>query len=290
MRFRTMVFVALIALTIVSSSVANQALKKASDDSHAHSREHAHELLLGTLWMRTAGEYFASATQVYRTARLRLDEALRDPEWTAYPEQRQPYALPPAVIMDLDETVLDNTGFEVEMIESNTEFNAAMWTQWVNEKKATAVPGAVDFINYAQSRGVRVFFVTNRKAHEESATRANLRELGVSLSDADDEILTRGEQPEWRSDKESRRSLLAKQYRILLNIGDNLNDFLSGAHSTPEERMKLAVEHKDLWGKQWLLLPNPIYGTWEQSLYDFDYSLSYAEKLRRKYRHLTDHR
>lgn len=281
MRFRAMVFVAFIALTTAPSSIANQAQKKAS--------EHAHELLLSTLWMRTSGEYFASATQVYRTARLRLDEALRDPEWTAYPGQRQPYALPPAVIMDLDETVLDNTGFEVAMIESNTEFNAAMWTEWVNEKKATAIPGAVDFIDYAKSRGVRVFFVTNRKAHEESATRANLRELGVSFSDADDEILTRGEQPEWRSDKESRRSLLAKQYRILLNIGDNLNDFL-GAHTTPQERMKLAVAHKDFWGKQWLLLPNPIYGTWEQSLYDFDYSLSYAEKLRRKYRHLKDHR
>jgi len=261
-----------------------------ADQSPEHAVEQPHELLLGTLWIRTSGEYFASTTQAYRIARLRLDEALRDPQWTADPEQQNPYTLPPAIIMDLDETVLDNSGFEIEMIESKAEFNAAMWTAWVNKKKAKAVPGAVEFIRYAHSRGVRIFFVTNRRAHEESATRVNLKEIGVPLSETEDEILTRGEQPEWRANKAARRRLLAKQYRILLYIGDNMNDFLPGAREKPQKRMKLAMEHKDRWGKQWILLPNPIYGTWEQSLYDFEYSLSYEDKLKKKYGYLRDHK
>jgi 5'-nucleotidase (lipoprotein e(P4) family) len=144
--------------------------------------ERPHELLLGTLWIRTSGEYYASTVQAYRTARLRLDEGLRDPEWTADPDQKDPYALAPAVIMDLDETVLDNTNFEIELIEANAQFTPAMWTEWVNQSSARAVPGALEFIRYAQRRGVRVFFVTNRRAHEENATRINLKKLGVTLT------------------------------------------------------------------------------------------------------------
>lgn len=272
--------ISLLTIWMVQASTADQSPKDAA--------KHPHELLLGTLWIRTSGEYFASTTQVYNLAQLRLDEALRDPQWTADPQQEKPYTLPPAVIMDLDETVLDNTGFEIEMIEADAQFTAAMWTAWVNKKEAGAVPGAIEFIRYAKSRGVRVFFVTNRKAHEESATRVNLKALGVNLSDTEDEILTRGERPDWRADKAARRRLLAKQYRILLYIGDNMNDFMPGARGTPQQRMQLARKHKDRWGKQWILLPNPIYGTWEQSLYDFDYSLSYWDKLKKKYGYLKD--
>jgi len=192
--------------------------------------------------------------------------------------------------MDLDETVLDNTNFEISMIEANVEFTPAMWTEWVNESSARAVPGALEFIRYAQSRGVRVFFVTNRRAHEENATRINLKKLGVKLDDTRDEILTRGERPDWRADKSTRRRLLGKQYRILLYIGDNMNDFVTGVRVKPQERMKVAIKHKERWGRQWILLPNPVYGTWEQSLYDFDYKLSYSDKVKRKYGYLADHK
>jgi predicted secreted acid phosphatase len=83
---------------------------------------------------------------------------------------------------------------------------------------------------------------------------------------------------------------LGKQYRILLYIGDNMNDFVAGVRVKPQERMKLAIKHRERWGRQWILLPNPIYGTWEQSLYDFDYQLSYSDKVKRKYGYLADHK
>jgi 5'-nucleotidase (lipoprotein e(P4) family) len=282
MRLRIVLLISLLTLSVPGWTTADQSPKQAV--------KHPHELFLGTLWMKTSGEYYALTTQTYRIARLRLDEALRDPEWTADPEQKNPYLLPPAVIMDLDETVLDNSAFEIEMIESDTQFTPAMWTKWVNQSNAKAVPGALDFIKYAETRGVRIFYITNRRSYEEMATRINLKKLGISLSDTEDEILTRGERPEWRADKEKRRQLVAKQYRILLYIGDNMGDFLSGGHTTPQARVKLAIEHEDRWGKQWILLPNPIYGTWAQSLYGFDYELSYADKLKEEYQYLQEHK
>ena len=259
----------------------------ADEKSDPATQQHPHELLLSTLWVRTSGEYYASAVQAYRTAQFRLDEGLKDPEWTADPNQKNPYTLPPAVILDLDETVIDNSGFEVSMIEGNSQFTPALWTAWVNQSAATAIPGALDFIRYAHSRGVRIFYVTNRKAHEEEATRVNLKRLGIPLDDTTDEILTRGEQPDWTSDKATRRRILSKEYRTLLYIGDNMNDFVSGVRVTPQARMKIAAKHKERWGKQWIVIPNPIYGTWEQSLYDFNYKLSYADKVKRKHHYLN---
>lgn len=282
MRLRLLLLAPFFILAMLGWSNANEQEVKVAN--------HPHELLLSTLWVRTSGEYYASVLQAYRTARLSLDEALKDPEWTADPNQKNPYTLPPAVVLDLDETVLDNTGFEISMIEKNTEFTPAMWTEWVNQGAAKLIPGALEFIRYAQSRGVRVFYVTNRTAHEEAATRINLKQVGIVLDDTTDELLTRGEQPDWTADKATRRRILSKEYRTLLYIGDNLNDFVSGVRVTPQERIKIAIKHKERWGKQWILMPNPIYGSWEQSLYDFAYKLSYADKLKRKYDYLKAHK
>ena len=281
MRLRILLLVALFIVLFISSGSA--------DGQDEQKLEHPHELFLGTLWVRTSAEYYASAIQAYRTAQFRLDEALRDPEWTADPNQKTPYALPPAVIMDVDETVLDNTGFEIELIKNNASYTPAMWTEWVNRSSATLVPGALEFIRYAQKRGVRVIYVTNRKAHEEAATRVNLAKVGVQLDNKTDEILTRGERPDWSADKTTRRRIVSKQYRVLLYIGDNMNDFLAGVRVKPQERTKLAIQHKQRWGREWIVLPNPIYGTWEQSLYDFDYKLSNRDKLKRKHEYLKAH-
>ena len=282
MRLRLLLLALFLVLSILPRSYADQQPDEVT--------KHPHELLLATLWVRTSGEYYASVVQAFRMARLGLDEGLKDPEWTADPNQKNPYTLPPAVIIDLDETVLDNSSFEISMIDGDVQFTPAMWTEWVNRSAATALPGALEFIRYAQSRGVRVFYVTNRMAHEEGATRINLKNLGVSLDDTTDEILTRGEQPDWTTDKTTRRRILSKEYRTLLYLGDNMNDFVSGVSVTPQERKEIAIKHKERWGKQWILFPNPIYGTWEQSLYDFDYGLSYSDKVKRKYHYLNTHK
>lgn len=227
-----------------------------------------HELLNSLLWVQTSAEYQALSSTTYRQAGEALDRALLDRNWSAIPEHTGDVAnLPPAVILDLDETVLDNSAFEGRLVTRRITFSPSAWDDWVREANARAVPGALDFIAQAHSKGVAILFITNRHAGQESSTRLNLEKLGVPLAKDFDTVLSEGEPPfNWPADKSSRRRYLADRFRILLLIGDDLGDFIPGARDTPEQRIRLAREHSERWSTTWFLLPNPMYGSWERAL------------------------
>jgi acid phosphatase len=170
--------------------------------------------------------------------------------------------------MDLDETVLDNSPFAGRMVRDRVPFDQRLWSEWVSRAEAGALPGSLEFIRRALDRGVAVFYVTNRSADQEAATRANLERLGLALPAGTDTVLMSRERPEWRSDKGPRRAHVAATHRILLLLGDDLGDFVSGAQDTPENRVALAGRHDDKWGMRWFLIPNPMNGSWEMSLYE----------------------
>lgn len=229
----------------------------------------SHENLNSVLWSQTAVEHEALCRQAYRQAADLLPRALKDRRWTAALEQRDKYSrLPPAVILDIDETVLDNAPAQARDVLADREFTLTDWRAWVEEAAAPALLGAVEFTREAYRRGVMVFFVTNRDAAEEPATRRNLERLGFPLDATIDTVLTRGEKPEWTSDKGTRRQEIARLYRILFLIGDDLGDFISGARSSTDARTALVQPHSDRWGRQWIVLPNPMYGSWEAALLD----------------------
>jgi acid phosphatase len=246
------------------------------------------EGLDATLWVQRAAEYDASAEQAYRIAADMLVAALEDSSWTAAPGQRSDgRALPPAVILDVDETVLDNSPFQARLIIEGREFNPQMWGEWIDQAAAAPVPGALAFARQAAAQGVMVFYVTNRDAKMEAATRRNLETHDFPLALDEDVILTRGEHEGWGSDKSSRRSYVAARYRVLLLIGDDLNDFVTVTRSSAEERDRIATDHAAYWGRKWIILPNPTYGSWERALYGFDSSLSPEEKRQRKAENLN---
>jgi 5'-nucleotidase (lipoprotein e(P4) family) len=228
----------------------------------------AHENLNAVIWMQTALEYEASALQAYRLAQLQLDAALADPSWTAAIEQTGDASkLPPAVILDVDETVLDNSYYQARMVRDNTAYAAATWDPWVQEARATAIPGAREFTEYAVRKGVTVFYVTNRAANLEEATRKNLAAEQFPLAGGLDTILARGERPEWSaSAKGPRRAHVAREYRILLLVGDDLGDFVVEAVGTPQERRAHTQPYENWWGRRWIMLPNPTYGSWERAV------------------------
>ncbi len=241
--------------------------------------------LNATLWVQTGAEYRAAALQAYRLATLRLEQALADPTWTAVPAQRQQgrfATLPPAVIVDVDETVLDNSPHQARQILDDVEFNREDWHAWVREEQAQPVPGAVAFARVAAERGVTVFYVTNRQHEVEEATRRNLERAGFPVAAQPDTVLSREERPEWGSDKESRRRAVASGYRVVLLIGDNLGDFLADVNRDPAARVDLVRQHEESWGREWIVLPNPQYGSWEGALIDYQYALPRADKLARK--------
>ncbi|HJO04919.1 MAG TPA: HAD family acid phosphatase [Acidobacteriota bacterium] len=235
------------------------------------------EGLNAVAWVQTAGEYEATARQAYAIAALMLDRALADASWTASLEQAASggyEALPPAVILDVDETVLDNSANQVRQVLDDRDFATPSWQEWVREEKAGVVPGALSFTRQAAARSVRVFYVTNRRQEVEDATRRNLQHHGFPLVPDVDTILTRDERGDWGSDKGTRRQVVGGDHRILLLIGDALGDFVSGDDVAAELRKEMVRQHAEYWGSRWIVLPNPQYGAWDGALIGFDFGLS----------------
>lgn len=238
-----------------------------------------HPATRATLWVQNAAEYKALTTQTYQNAIPYLEIALGDSSWTASLEQQPNFtSLPPAVVLDVDETVLDNSAFQARMIKQGSDFDLEQWNRWVNEAKADAVPGALTFIEAAEDLGIAIFYVTNREASVEEGTRKNLLDLGFPLPADKDVILSNGEQQNWNSNKINRRTHVAESYRILMLFGDDLNDFLPAKNISREKRDDLIKKHEEKWGRKWHIMPNPVYGSWEQALYNFDNSLSDSKK------------
>lgn len=224
-----------------------------------------HEVLNSVLWVQTSAEFWALASTTYRNAQVVLEQAMSQKSWSAALEQKPGYEnLPPAVILDLDETVLDNSASEGQLVLDRTVYSQDTWSTWVHTVAAAATPGAQSFIAGAEKKGVKVFFVTNRSLSEQEDTLKNLAALKIMASD--DTVLCSGENG-WTSDKSARRAEIAKSYRVLLLVGDDMNDFVSTAKLTPEQRVALAKAHADRWGKSWILLPNATYGSWERALF-----------------------
>ena len=233
-----------------------------------------------TLWMQNAAEYKAITTMVYQSASSKLNTAMNVDSWTASVEQEnmQYRELPPAVILDVDETVLDNSPYQARLIKQNKSYTTESWNKWVREEKADAIAGALAFAKEAASRGITVFYLTNRESSVEESTYDNLEKLGFPLKEGTDVLLTKNERTEWTSAKVNRRKYLATNYRILMLFGDNLNDFLPADDMSLAEREALIEKHRKRFGSQWFVLPNPVYGSWEEALYNFDNSLSASEK------------
>jgi len=225
--------------------------------------------MLAVLYAQTSAEYSANNIQTYNNAKIALDKALLDTSWTAALEQKNDYShKQPAIILDVDETVLDNSPFQARTIITGISYPDG-WVEWANEEKATLISGVYDFLNYAKSKNVKVFYVTNRIEALEESTKNNLIQLGLPFDEDIDVLLMKNENG-WTSDKTARRELIAKDYRILLLFGDQLTDFMSAEESYIYhiERKMLAEKYTKMWGEKWFVITNPMYGRWESAIYN----------------------
>jgi 5'-nucleotidase (lipoprotein e(P4) family) len=231
--------------------------------------------LNAVLWAQRSVEAKGNALGAYALARVRLDEALADPSRTAAPaEQTGDFGdLLPAVVLDVDETVLDTSPYQAWTVTADQAFSPKTWTAFVNSKTSRPIPGAVEFARYADGKGVKVFYVTNRTAEEEPATRENMAALGFPMGGNVDTLLTAKEKPDWGSAKGTRRAAIARDYRIVLLVGDNLGDFSDGYKGDEAARLKVYEDNAERWGKDWIVIANPAYGSFESAPYGHDHKL-----------------
>src|SRR6266851_1813249 len=224
------------------------------------------------LWQQSSGERRALSYQAFMLARMILDRDLR---------MNRRLRRPRAVIVDLDETILDNGLYQGMQVRNHVNFNQKDWTEWVNRAEATAVPGSVEFLNYAAARGVTVFYITNRNDIQKQGTATNLKKLG--FPNVNDQTLLVQTNPK-NSSKEPRRQSVGAKYRIVLLMGDDLNDFSEVFENskTVDSRVAAADRYRDQFGKRFIVLPNPMYGNWENAIYDYTFKLTDAEKAEKR--------
>jgi acid phosphatase len=232
------------------------------------------ESLHATLWMQIAPEYRAGALQAYKLAGERI--AAPAPGSAAVEQSKVANdvlaRLPTAVVLDLDETVLDNTVYQARLMRDHAVYNMKSWGDWVGAGEAEAVPGAREFIAKARTLGHAVFYISNRDCTAppptatdpcpaKTATMKNLVALGIDAAPDPARLLLRGERPEWnKSNKTTRREFIAANYRIIALVGDDLGDFVDPvAFAGDRERLE------PRFGQGWFVLPNPIYGSWTKS-------------------------
>lgn len=230
----------------------------------------AHDNLNAVVWMQTAAEYDAAVRGTFAAARVQLDKALEDSAWNALPDGEASDGFesrPPAVIVDADETMIDNSPFQARGVRDYEAFAYANWLAWVNERRARALPGALEFAKYAASKNVPIYFVTNRDAPAETeSTIANLRAIGFPIADDASNVLMRGDVRAPGREKSERRKWVAQRHRVVLLIGDNLGDFMDGVAIDVAGRQALVARYADRWGTRWFMQPNPTYGSWEASV------------------------
>ncbi|MEO9903403.1 5'-nucleotidase, lipoprotein e(P4) family [Nisaea sp.] len=270
---------ALAGVTAVALSFSATATANAEDIK-------GHDGLNATYWVQNSVEYKANAYALYQLAMLRLDQALADKKWTAALEQSGDYqSKPPAVILDIDETVLDNSPYQAWIVEKDKYYSSKTWAPFVESQTSRMIPGSLEFTKYAKSKGVKVIYVSNRKAPGEEATRANLKKFGYPVDEDTDVVLLRGEKDEWNSsNKTPRREHVVSSYRVLLQLGDNLGDFTDeNVKGSPSERLGTFEKHQAMWGKQWIMFANPTYGSWEGAAINNNWKASGSEKRAMKH-------
>jgi 5'-nucleotidase (lipoprotein e(P4) family) len=233
---------------------------------------------LGLMWVRYAAEYQALSLQAYHQAEADLPGFLADRSWTAQPGQVNAQYLPPAIVFDVDETVVSGAEFQLAVERPVTQ---AKLNQWNSEHKALAVPGFANFANKARSAGVELFFLTNRPCEVvegdddpcpyKTTVMNDIREAGIEV-DAD-HVWLANERSGWTKEKLARREQLARTHRIIMLIGDDLGDFVQCARATPaapctdaataQSRQRKVAQFSGYWGHGWYILPNPMHGSWK---------------------------
>ncbi|MBP1670935.1 MAG: 5'-nucleotidase, lipoprotein e(P4) family [Bacteroidetes bacterium] len=263
-----------IASLIMAGSISAQTMQQSAelqrsalvvqDNTKADVQKEVDIKMYPVLWHQTSAEYRALCYQAFNVAKTYLETLIPNRE------QNEKFA----IITDLDETIIDNSYLEAKEIKNGVEYSSQGWKDWVNMSAATGVPGAVEFLQWAASRNITIFYISNRSVSDVKPTLENLIKLQLPNADEEHMLFLSSE-----STKEPRRQIVAKDYKIVMLMGDNLNDFSNLFEKKSIDDRKTETDKvRDEWGKKFIVLPNAIYGEWENAFYNYKRNLTPKEK------------
>lgn len=246
------VIVILSSLTMIMSCNPQKEEKEVVIEDEIVITETSEFLINATLWVQQSAEYQACCYQAFNYAKIALDTRMNVADMSK----------PLAVVLDVDETLLDNSYYEANLIETNTTYTSETWKEWSDMQCATAIPGAVEFLNYVDSKGIEIIYVSNRRENELEASIVNMEKVGFPAV-SEDNIFFRTDE----SSKVARRAMVSENYNIILLVGDNLADFAEDFEDRSANYGKdVVANNKDKFGTEYIILPNPMYGKWERVL------------------------
>ena len=251
------------------------AINKSTNSTQIESSEKQfllnNHLTMAVLFHQKSAEMRALSYQAFNLAKLMLDKDL----------ENKTIEIKRAVVVDIDETVLDNSPYEAKCILDDILY-PELWNEWCNLAEAKPLPGAIDFLEYVRANGVDVFYITNRKEELREATIENLKKYNFPLVD-DTYLLMRTK----CKSKELRRQKVLENHHISLLVGDNLNDFVNTFEGKSiKDCFALTDEMQNEFGRRFILLPNAMYGEWESAMYDYNYNISDVEKSQKRFESL----
>lgn len=252
------------AQTMHQSAATQRSVLISQDSLKADVQKEVDMKMYPVLWHQTSAEYRALCYQAFNVAKTYLETLIPGRE----PNEKF------AIITDLDETIIDNSYLEAKQIKEGKEYSSARWKEWVNMSAATEVPGAIEFLQWAASRNITIFYISNRSVSDVKATLANMKKLQLPNADEEHMLFLSTE-----STKEPRRQIVAKDHKIVMLMGDNLNDFTNLFEKKSIDDRKAETDKvRGEWGKKFIVLPNAIYGEWENAFYDYKRNLTPKEK------------
>ena len=244
---------------------------KEQPPKHANAPVFPMQARLGAnIYLQTSGEYRACCQMIYRSAADRL---------TAIVAEQPKSEKPLAVVLDLDETVFDNSAFQTFLYRNNLEYTDELWSLYERDhaRDVTLIPGAKAFLEKVHELGVTPVLLSNRLQLNQAGSLAALEHLGIKVGDPAKELFLKVSATE--SNKTARREQVAGMYNVVMFIGDNLRDFSEAefaAKKPPQgaglewyveeirRRQTEADKAAEHWGRDWFILPNPVYGEWDK--------------------------
>ncbi|MBO7652367.1 MAG: 5'-nucleotidase, lipoprotein e(P4) family [Bacteroidales bacterium] len=247
--------IALLCISMFFASCKNENIEADNKQAEITECGESDHLINATLWMQHSAEYRAICLQTYKLAKVALAENLKAKQTDK----------PAAVVLDIDETVLDNSYYEAYMAAEAISFSDSTWAIWTSKADATEVPGAIDFLKYAQSLGVEIIFISNRYPEELEPTMANMKKLGFPEVPAENFLM---KEKDASSCKKERREKVSEKYEIIMLVGDNMGDHTEAfdERKTKGDMLEETDGITDLLGTRYIVLPNPTYGTWEKPI------------------------
>lgn len=245
--------IAISVTTLTLSGCSNISNKEIERKALTYDEIVARESVMATNWYQTSGEAKALYLQGYNIATEKLKSYLKTPH-------QKPYS----IVLDLDETVLDNSPYQAENIVRGRSYSSKTWDEWVNMKRAKAVPGAKEFLEFADKNGVKIYYISDRTESQLDATIENLKLEGIPVQSRENVLLKNKDD---KSGKVNRREYVKEHTDLIMLFGDNLSDFDLFSSKSIEEREGKVEELSKEFGDRFIIFPNPMYGAFESAMY-----------------------